>query len=104
MTGRWGRRGPPAHNWWGEPLDLATIEVQGLPIRPGDKILVLGSNGNGYEHTYAGFRQDASGRRVYYTDAFPSTLTGAGCGPHPEHQLRHPDILTGLAKELEEKE
>lgn len=83
---------------WSPPgLNRTPVEVQGLLIRPGEEVLVV-VDGVSYSHRYTGEEEG-----VYWTEGELTSFYARGPGPWPIEMLRHPDILTGLAKKLGEE-
>lgn len=80
----------------GDRIHPTPIEVQGLIIRPGDDILVV-AGGQTVGHVYAG---ESGG--TYWTEAPLTTAEGYGPGPYRLEDFRHPDILGGMAKAIDE--
>lgn len=84
-------------DWDAPDLNRTPVEVQGLLIRPGEEVLVV-VGGVPYRHRYAGEKGG-----VYWTEGELTSFYARGPGPWSIEMLRHPDILTGLAKRLGEE-
>ena len=96
-------------SWWIPlPLRSEAIKVEGMTINPGEKVKVLTPGGDfimtfrGWAHvpvgTYERYDKPFDG---YWMEGEPGTGPGMWPGPYRIWQLRHPNLLEGLAREID---
>ena len=91
--------------WW-EPYSLCRepIKVQGVTVKPGERVVVAC---NGVEHSmvYKGWSRITSftGEEIdgYWMLGEPSTGPVPGPGPYRLEELRHPSLLDGIISEID---
>lgn len=76
---------------------IRSIVVQGLPLRPGDRVLV-NIDGTWVQRIYEGW---VKGKGAWMEFDNCSSHPHNDPGPYKLRDLRHPDLLTGLAKHLD---
>lgn len=74
------------------------ITVQGLTIRPGESVLVL-IDGEWISRIYDGIGTDTG--HIYLVCSPFLSEKKYSPGPFPIEALRHPDVLTGIAKAID---
>lgn len=86
----------------GERIRHIGVVVQGIRILPGDEVLVMVGD-RAHKHVYAGRTTDYGDpiTDFYWMLAPLTTAEGKGPGPYRLEDLRHPDILTAFAEELD---
>lgn len=75
------------------------IFVQGLKVEPGDRVLVKTVDGKWVERTYLGL---GTAGHAWMVMENISTHPHHHPGPYRPHELRHPDILSGIAKTIDD--
>ena len=85
----------------GLPFSPEPITIQGITVRPGDEIVVV-ERGKSNRRRYSGTTDTGE---VYMELDLPAcSLYEFRRGPFKREQLRHPDLLTAIIKEIDAAE
>jgi hypothetical protein len=85
----------------GLPFSPEPITVQGITVRPGDEIVVV-EYGKSARRRYSGVGTDGY---VWFEMDLPlCSLYECRRGPFDQDQLRHPDLLTAIIREIDAAE
>jgi hypothetical protein len=78
-------------------VESQEIKVQGITVRPGDDVLLLIKGRRVRRKYWRRFEE-----KIFLKREIMSTAIEYDEGPFHISMLRHPDILTGIAKEIDE--
>jgi len=115
----WNRLDETGRTCWWEPrlLHCEPVKVQGMTISPGETVLVT-IDGKTYAHLYKGWAhvEEATPAQAMgaclepdertdfigcWMDTTPGTGPGMWPGPYRLDSLKHPNILEGMAREID---